>query len=290
MSANVISVSRRTDVPAFHSRWFFRRLQEGFAEYRNPFNGRICRVSLKAEDVRAFVFWTRNPAPMMKGLSLLEEHGTPFYFLYTINGYSRFIESSNPPLDQALNTFRRLARRIGADRVRWRYDPVFFSREMSAEFHVRNFSKIAEELAGFTEVCIFSFLDLYGKVRRNMKSVPEVFRYQEAGRDAQCDLAEKLAGIGERFGIRLLACCEDSLIGKRIGKARCVDPDLIGRIAPSDPALPLRPSREECGCAASRDIGAYDTCPHGCVYCYANASPEAALRRYRECDPGMPVL
>jgi hypothetical protein len=161
---------------------------------------------------------------------------------------------------------------------------------MDVEFHVRNFSKIAERLAGSTEVCIFSFLDLYGKVKRNMKNVPEVLRYQEAGRDTRRDLTEKLAGIGERFGIRLLACCEDSLIGERIGKARCVDPDLIDRIAPSDLALPLRPSREECGCAASRDIGAYDTCPHGCVYCYANASPEVALRRYRECDPEMPVL
>ncbi len=290
MSVNVISVSRRTDVPAFHSRWFFRRLQEGFAEYRNPFNGRICRVSLKAQDVRAFVFWTRNPAPMMKGLSGLEERGTPFYFLYTINNYSKFLELSNPPLDQALKTFRRLAGRIGADRVRWRYDPIIFSREMDAEFHVRNFSKIAEGLAGSTEVCIFSFLDLYGKVKRNMKNVPEDLRYQEAGKDAQRDLADKLAGIGERFGIRLLACCEDSLTGERIGKARCVDPDLIDRIAPSDLALTLRPSREECGCVASRDIGAYDTCPHGCVYCYANASPEAALRRYRECDPEMPVL
>ncbi len=290
MSLNVISVSRRTDVPAFHSRWFFKRLQEGFAEYRNPFNGRICRVSLNAEDVQAFVFWTRNPAPMMKSLSLLEERGTPFYFLYTINGYSRFLESSNPPLDQTLKTFRSLAGRIGPDRVRWRYDPIFLSREMDAEFHVRNFSKIAEGLAGSTEVCIFSFLDLYGKVKRNMKFVPEDLRYQEAGKDAQRDLAEKLAGIGERFGIRLLACCEDSLIGERIGKARCVDPDLIGRIAPPDLALPLRPSREECGCAASRDIGAYDTCPHGCVYCYANVSPEAALRRYRECDPERTVL
>ena len=290
MSANIISVSRRTDIPAFHSPWFSRRLQEGFAEYRNPFNRQICRVSLRAEDVRAFVFWTRNPAPMMRGLSLLEERGTPFYFLYTINGYSEFLESSNPPLGQALKTFRRLAGRIGSDRVRWRYDPIILSRAMDADFHIRNFSKIAEGLAGSTEVCIFSFLDLYGKVKRNMKFVPEVLRYQKAGRDTCRNLAEKLAGIGERFGIRLLACCEDGLIGGQIGKARCVDPDLIDRIAPSGLTLPLRPSREECGCAVSRDIGAYDTCPHGCVYCYANASHETALRRYRECDSESPMI
>lgn len=290
MSMNVISVSRRTDIPAFHARWFFRRLREGFAEYRNPFNGRACRVSLKAEDVRAFVFWTRNPAPLMKDLFILEERGTPFYFLCTINNYSESLESSTPPLEQVVRTFHRLAERIGPERVRWRYDPIILSREMDARFHTRNFTKVAERLAGATEVCIFSFLDVYGKVKRNMAHVPELFRHQEAGEGAQRDLAEEMAGIGERFGIRLLACCEDHLVGGRIGKARCVDPNLIDRIAPSDKALQPRPTREECGCVASRDIGAYDTCPHGCVYCYANASPDAALQRYRKCDPAASML
>lgn len=290
MSANVISVSRRTDVPAFHAGWFWERLQEGFAEYRNPFNGQIIRVSLLPEDVRAFVFWTRNPAPLMKRLSSLEKRGTLFYFLYTINHYPKLLESSCPSLEQAVRTFRRLADRIGPKRVRWRYDPIILSREMDAEFHVRNFTKIGEKLAGSTEVCIFSFLDVYGKVKRNMTLIPYPFRHQEPSAEEQRELAEELAGIGERFGIRLLTCCEDHLVGGRIGKARCVDPELIDWIAPSDQALPYRPTRDECGCVASRDIGAYDTCPHGCVYCYANASPDAALRRYRECNPAVALL
>jgi hypothetical protein len=290
MSANVISVSRRTDVPAFHAPWFFKRLEEGFAEYRNPFNGRVHRVSLIEKDVRTFVFWTRNPAPLMENLSLLEERRTPFYFLYSINDYPRSLERSNPPLEQAVRTFRRLAQRVGPERVRWRYDPIILADEMDAEFHLHHFAQIAERLSGFTEVCVFSFLDVYGKVRRNMGRLPLSLQPREAGFDEQRAVALALSKIGERFGIRLLACCEDALVGGPVGKARCVDPDLIEKIAPSGGGLPFRPTREECGCVASRDIGAYDTCPHGCVYCYANASPEVALQRYRKSNPELPML
>ncbi len=290
MKPIVISISRRTDIPAFHSRWFYKRLEENFAEYRNPFDGKIHRVSLAPEDVRAFVFWTRNPAPLMANFGSLEERGTPFYFLYTINGYPPELERSNPSPDRAANTFRRLSGRIGAERVRWRYDPVVLTRETDSDFHKFNFERVARRLEGATKECIFSFMDLYGKVRRNMAALPRRFQPLEADLAERRELASELAGIGERYGIHLLACCEDDLTGAVAGKARCVDPELLGRIAPSKDKLPLRPSREECGCAASRDIGGYDTCPHGCVYCYANASPEAAIRRYRLSDPALPMV
>ncbi len=290
MGANVISCSRRTDVPAFHARWLFGRLEEGFAEYKNPFSGQLHRVSLRPEDVRAFVFWTRNPAPLMREISRIEERGTPFYFLYTVNAYPRALERATPPLAQAVRTFRRLAGRVGPGRVRWRYDPIVLSRETDAAWHRRNFSAIAAALAGATEVAIVSFVDMYGKVKRNAGSLPGGLRPEEPPRAARRALLAELAEEGAEHGIRLLACCEDDLVGGPVGKARCVDPELLDRVAPAEGRLPIRPTREECGCAASRDIGAYDTCPHGCVYCYANASPEAALARFRLRDPALPAL
>ncbi len=176
--------------------------------------------------------------------------------------------------------------------MRWRYDPIIITEEKDAAFHRRNFARIAKAHEGATLACIFSFLDLYGKVRRNLAALEangghRLCKPEEGPRRA---LAGELAEIGAAHGIRLLACCEDHLVAGAVGKARCVDPELLERIAPSGDHLPLRPTREECGCAASRDIGAYDTCPQGCLYCYANASPEAARRRLRSLDPARPHL
>ena len=38
--------------------------------------------------------------------------------------------------------------------------------------------------------------------------------------------------------------------------------------------------RQFCGCTVSKDIGEYNTCPHLCEYCYANASKSAALKNW----------
>ncbi|MEK6711619.1 MAG: DUF1848 domain-containing protein [Nitrospinota bacterium] len=283
----VISVSRRTDVPAFHVRWFLRRLEEGFAEYRNPFSGKLHRVSLRPGDVRAFVFWTRNPAPLLPHLDRI---GAPCYFLYTVNGYPKGLERAVPPLAQAVRTFAKLSERLGPGRVRWRYDPIYLSQETDPAFHRRNFARIADALEGLTRECIASFADMYGKVRRNAAKLPGELRPEEGDFPARKALMDELAEMAGERGMRLLACCEDALVGGPVGKARCVDPELLERIAPSREPLPIRPTREECGCAASRDIGAYDTCPHGCLYCYANASPEAALARYRKIDSALAWL
>ena len=45
--------------------------------------------------------------------------------------------------------------------------------------------------------------------------------------------------------------------------------------------------RQFCECMASKDIGEYNTCPHLCEYCYANATKQLALQNW-ECHKANP--
>ena len=74
----IISASRRTDVPAFHGAWFLACLDQGYAEYPNPFSNALCRVSLRRDTVIGFVFWSKNFIPFLPVLAELDKRGYPF--------------------------------------------------------------------------------------------------------------------------------------------------------------------------------------------------------------------
>jgi hypothetical protein len=57
-------------------------------------------------------------------------------------------------------------------------------------------------------------------------------------------------------------------------------------------AVPARQksAREACSCLLGNDIGMYNTCNHGCVYCYANYDAETVHRNVQQHDPKSPFL
>jgi hypothetical protein len=269
---NLISASRRTDIPACYSRWFLGRLAEGFCEWVNPFNGQAYRVSLLPEDVVGLVCWTRHPAPLVPSLDSLARRGYRFAFHVTINGYPRELESHNPPVERAVRSFRELAGRLAPDRAWWRYDPILLTEATPARWHLRNFSALARALEGATRRCYFSFTSFYRKTRRNLEA--SGLRWREPAAEEKLDLTARLRRIARRHGIDLYSCCDDRLLAAGVEKAHCVEA----------PGLEPAPTRPDCGCSRSVDIGAYDTCPLGCVYCYATSSRRAALVRLRAHD------
>jgi hypothetical protein len=290
----VVSVSRRTDIPAFYTSWFINRLRAGFCHWRNPFGGQIYRVSLAPTDVLAFVFWTRNPRPLLPHLPTIRADGHRWLSHMTINGYPRSIESHNPPLDAAIEAFHRLSEQTGPAFTNWRFDPILLSDQMPASYHIERFGRICERLAGATERCTFSFVVYYGKTDRNIAKAERAHGFtatRAAPLEEQRALIHSLRDIGSGHGITLYACCEPAMVGDGVEPSRCMDMEVIARLrGVSALDLKLAPTREACGCVAAADIGAYDTCAFGCVYCYATNSRQAALARLAAHDPDDSML
>jgi DNA repair photolyase len=269
----VISASRATDIPAFYSAWFFNALRRGYVVWANPFNGKRLFVSLRA--ARTFVFWSKNPAPMLDRLGELEDLGRAnYYFQFTLNDYEREgLEPNLPPLADRIAIFERLSKRVGAARVIWRFDPIV---NLPPDEILRRAETIGDRVCGLTEKLVFSFVDSYAKVRRNLPR-----EFLEPDENARFRIAENLARLGEKWRIKVAACAEkDDFSRFGIARNACVDSELIARIGGAE-ALRLgkdRGQRDLCGCAESKDIGAYNTCRHLCRYCYANSSANAVSR------------
>ena len=269
------------------------RLKAGFCHSVNPFGGQVYRVSLAPEDCLAIFFCTRNPEPLAPHLDWLDRRGYHYYFHVTLNGYPPALDPHSPPAAMAVDTFRRLSDRLSPEFVMWRYDPIVISSITPVDFHLRNFEQLAGHLEGYTRRCYFSFMNPYVKTRRRTGEVArrQSVVFSEPDTAQGMGLAMGLAEIASARGITMQACCGPGLVQAPIEQASCVDIGIVCRLS-GKPGLmlPPGPTRKGCGCAAAVDIGAYDTCLHGCVYCYATRSHTLAISHSREHDPGDSIL
>lgn len=279
----IVSASYRTDIPAYFGAWFRARLAAGECSVRNPYGGAPYRVSLAAQDIDGFVFWTKNARPFADTLSEVGDRGYPFIVQYSINALPRALERNRPDRDAAIDDVRRIAAAHGQRAAVWRYDPIVFSDATSADWHRQNFAGIATSLRGTTDEVVVSAAHIYRKSRRNMDRAAS-----EAGiswRDPP--LEEKSALIGDLSAIaadndmRLTICSQpDIAAAADVPLAACIDAARLSDVAGQDIRARQKGNRPGCLCAESRDIGAYDTCPMGCAYCYAVSDPDRTKRAF----------
>ncbi|MFW6237741.1 MAG: DUF1848 domain-containing protein [Halanaerobiales bacterium] len=283
----IISASRRTDIPAFYFDWFIKRLKEGYVMTRNPYNYRqVSKINLEPEAVDCIVFWTSNPENMLDKLKYLREY--EYYFQFTLTGYGGDIEKNLPEKDEIIKTFQQLATEIGKERIIWRYDPILLAEEITENFHYENFAYLAEKLQYSTEKCIISFLDEYKKIKGRLKKI----NYKPLGKRKKQEIAGGLKSIAGRYGLELVTCAEEidlSTLG--ISRGKCIDDDLIARLLGSELDIPKDSSqREACRCARSVDIGVYNTCRHGCLYCYASGKIDTVREKVKKHSSDSPLL
>ncbi len=290
----IISASRRTDIPAFYAQWFMNRIRAGYCLVPNPFNPKqVSRIPLMPEDVHVFVFWTRYPAPLFPFLDELDARGYRYYFLYTLMNNPRALDPKKPSHERSLSTFQTLSRRIGKHRVVWRYDPIVFTRVTDPAFHAETYQRIAEALKGYTSRSVISTMDMYRKIKGRLGRLEnEGIGIIEPPMEVVGNLLGSMARSAKRNEMDIQSCAETPVFNAHgIPPGKCIDDQLIRKAFHLEATSRKDPSqRHLCGCVASRDIGMYDTCRFGCVYCYANASFDHAKNRRPHHNPDSPFL
>jgi len=299
----IVSASRRTDIPAFHAEWFVRRLQAGFTKWTNPFNGTPQYISLVK--TRAIVFWSKDPQPMLAHLAELDRRGIGYYFQFTLNDYeAEGLEPGVPPLSERIATFRELAQTIGKAKVVWRADPLLLADGLDVDRLMERVARIGERINPCTEKLVIAFADIerYAKVRNRLRKFGRGCR--ELLPEEMRAFAERLIIVARAWGLTVATCAEAiDLTDLGIGQNKCIDDKLLARVLSHDEDLmrflgpaDLRDAfkdkgqRKECGCIVSKDIGSYDTCPHGCRYCYAISSDRtiaSSRARYHATDASL---
>jgi len=265
----IISASRRTDIPAYYSDWMINRIREGFVCVRNPLNiHQISKIKLGHDVVDCIVFWSKNPGPIFDKLKFL--NGYTYYFQFTLNPYEKDIEPNLPLKNEIIETFKKLSDMIGPEKVIWRYDPVLLNHRYTISYHIDKFSELANKLKNSTGKVTFSFIDFYKKITKNIETNGII----EITTEEKNILAENFSKIAKENNLLIDICAENIDLSKYgISYARCIDDRLIAKITGYNfMAEKDKNQRLECGCVKSVDIGEYNSCSNGCIYCYANYS------------------
>ena len=305
----IVSASRSTDIPAFYSEWFFDRLKKGCLKWKNPFNGVPLYVSFA--NIRLIVFWSKNPNPIIKHLNYLDEKNINYYFQFSLNDYyNEKLEAKVPNIDYRIETFIKLSEKIGKEKIIWRFDPYILTDTTGVDELLKRTEYIGDKLKKYTEKLVFSFADIktYKKVQNNLWR--NNIKYQEFNEQTMNGLAAGLMQLNKKWNLEVGTCAEKIDLDKYdIIHNKCIDDDLMIKLFSNDKLLmdflgykpasaqlnlfaaePIaaykiknlkdKGQRELCGCIFSKDIGQYNTCPHECVYCYANTSKEVVSRNY----------
>lgn len=289
----IISASRRTDIPAYYSEWFYKRIKEGYCTVPNPFDAnQVYLVDLRPSSVTAIVFWTRNAFPLLKNINMLDEEGYKYYFQFTLNNYPKIYEPFNPSLEKSIECFKKIANKLGVGKIIWRYDPILFTNDLTIEFHKNNFTRIFDELGDYTKRIVISIVDNYKKTVNRFKKIEIEYDEQQIEKVEVEELLKFIVDKAITKGIEVESCAESKEFGYLgISHGKCVDDRLLKQEFGIDMTYKKdKNQRLPCGCTVSKDIGMNNTCLMGCEYCYATTSHQAAVNNKKKHDPNFSSL
>lgn len=295
----IISASRRTDIPAFYSEWFMKRVKAGFFVKVNPFNWKQKKVvSLSPEDVDCIVFWTKNPKPLMSHLDTLDQFSYNYYFQFTLNDYPKELEPALSPVTSRIKIFQELSKRIGKEKIIWRYDPIIISNITTVDDHIQGFERLAEQLSPYTKRVVISFVDMYGKTKHKLRKLENqhglkfIDLKEPDQKEKLLFLAKRLGRMAKERNLEITTCAEKIDLGHvGIGHGACIDKALIMKLFHKElDQKKDKYQRTECLCIESEEMGMYDTCKFHCTYCYAVRSEKTVSNNIEKHNVQSPQL
>lgn len=317
----IVSASRSTDIPAFYADWFFHRLRVGYSAWTNPFNGAKSYVAyrntrfivfwsknpeqliahldeLKQRNIGCYIQYTLNDyvkEGLEKGVPSLEKRIDTFKRLVDELGKGRVIWRFDPliltdqiSIDDLLNKVEYIGDQLQgyAEKLVFSYADIASYRKVKA-----NLEKNQVHYQEWTEPQMVEFA-------QQLSVLNQKWHYKLATCGEKIDI--------DKYGIQHNRCVDDDLMIRFAYRDKVLmdflgveiktvenslfgtEPIPAGAIMLNDTQYAIKKKdnrdkgqRQFCGCVVSKDIGEYNTCPHLCEYCYANASKEVAVRNYR---------
>ncbi len=282
----ILNTGGRTDTVQYYSKWLLNRFKQGFVYTRNPmFPNKVTKYELTPNKIDCVIFCSKNYEPILSRLHEITDRFNT-YFHYTITAYGKDIEPNVPSIEQSIETLLKLEQIVGKQLIAWRYDPVLITQKYTIEHHLKTFEYMTIKLSGHIDRCIFSFVEMYKKLQKNM---PEILLFTEEDKNK---LAERFGKISKKYNIVIQTCgTNDTYKEYGILKSGCMTADILSKANGIEfKNIKHKGMRKGCHCIQSRDIGTYDTCPNGCKYCYANASPQKAIQNFKQYDENSPIL
>lgn len=268
----IINASGRTDIVAYYMNWFVNRWNEGYFDVRNPFNPKLVS-RIFVSDVDMIVFCTKNPLPLLDTIHLFS---VPIQLQVTITGYFKDMEPQVPDKGEIIACIQKLSSYLGKENVCVRYDPILLNSKYDVDYHIRAFNKLCTILKGYVSKVIVSFVDDYKNVRNNHLD------YHEPSNEEYLKLKETF----EKNDMKIVSCMENKYhIGDE--KDCCISIkyafERTGKFFKEWKA-------RDCHCVNMVDVGAYNSCLHGCKYCYANFDSKKIVSNYKMHDVNSSLL
>ena len=280
----ILNVSGRTDIVAFYSNWFMKRLKEGLIDVRNPFNPElVSRIMM--EDVDLIFFCTKNPLPILERLKEIKQK---VYFHITLTPYKKDIEPNVPDKKLIIDAIKKLSNIIGKENVVIRYDPIFLNDEYDLNYHVKAFDKLCTLLDGYVKKILVSFIDEYQNVRRNY----HYLKYRSFNENDYETIGRKFSESAKRHDISVHTCSEErNLVEYGFIKDECLSRELAFKLTGKIYKEEWKARKNKCcHCVEMVDIGVYNSCRHFCKYCYANYDEKKVLDNYQKHDENSSLL